>query len=252
MNKSRSRGRPRGTSTTKDDILAAARRRFLEHGYDGVTLRAVATDAGVDVALISYYFGSKKGLFGAAMALGANPALLLAGELQGPLNSLPERLVRHGAARLGRPGHRPVPARLPGRHRPRPARGPDLRRDDGAGDGAGHRGPVRRRRRGHPPRIAGDQPAGRDDPQPLRPPGGAAGLPLALGDRPADGTRDARRPRRARSTGWGGFETGARAPSSTTGQRGRFLNHRVPLVEEVALRPSRNHAVPERWSRDRR
>jgi AcrR family transcriptional regulator len=94
MNKSRSRGRPRGTSTTKDDILAAARRRFLEHGYDGVTLRAVATDAGVDVALISYYFGSKKGLFGAAMALGANPALLLAGELQGPLNSLPERLVR--------------------------------------------------------------------------------------------------------------------------------------------------------------
>lgn len=94
MNKSRSRGRPRGTTTTRADILEAARRRFLAHGYDGVTLRAVAADAGVDVALISYYFGSKKGLFGAAMALGANPALLLAGELQGPLNSLPERLVR--------------------------------------------------------------------------------------------------------------------------------------------------------------
>jgi AcrR family transcriptional regulator len=94
MNKGRGRGRPRGTTTTKADILATARRLFLEHGYDGVTLRAVAADAGVDVALISYYFGSKKGLFGAAMALGANPALLLAGELQGPLNSLPERLVR--------------------------------------------------------------------------------------------------------------------------------------------------------------
>jgi AcrR family transcriptional regulator len=95
MNKARGRGRPRGTSTTtKADILAAARRLFLEHGYDGVTLRAVAGDAQVDVALVSYYFGSKKGLFGAAMALGANPALLLAGELQGPLNSLPERLVR--------------------------------------------------------------------------------------------------------------------------------------------------------------
>jgi len=59
-----------------------------------VTLRSVATDAQVDVALISYYFGSKKGLFGAAMALAANPALLLAGELTGPLNSLPERVVR--------------------------------------------------------------------------------------------------------------------------------------------------------------
>jgi AcrR family transcriptional regulator len=94
MNKSRGRGRPRGTTTTKADILASARRLFLEHGYDGVSLRAVAGDTGVDVALISYYFGSKKGLFGAAMALGANPALLLAGELQGPLNSLPERLVR--------------------------------------------------------------------------------------------------------------------------------------------------------------
>ena len=94
MNKTRGRGRPRGTTTTKADILTAARRRFLEVGYDGVTLRAVAAEAGVDVALISYHFGSKKGLFGAAMALGANPALLLAGELQGPLNTLPERLVR--------------------------------------------------------------------------------------------------------------------------------------------------------------
>src|SRR3954449_9111236 len=95
MNKARGRGRPRGTSTTtKADILAAARRLFFEHGYDGVTLRAVASDAGVDVALISYYFGSKKGLFGAAMALGANPALLLAEELRGPLNSLPERIIR--------------------------------------------------------------------------------------------------------------------------------------------------------------
>jgi len=74
--------------------LSAARRRFLEDGYDRVTMRSVAADAGVDVALISYYFGSKKGLFGAAMALAANPALLLAGELTGPLNSLPERVLR--------------------------------------------------------------------------------------------------------------------------------------------------------------
>ncbi|HEY3528851.1 MAG TPA: TetR family transcriptional regulator [Nocardioides sp.] len=93
MNKARNRGRPRGTTTTRADILAAAHRRFLEDGYDRVTLRAVAADAGVDVALISYYFGSKKGLFGAAMALAANPPDLLAREMHGPLNSLPERLV---------------------------------------------------------------------------------------------------------------------------------------------------------------
>jgi AcrR family transcriptional regulator len=94
MNNLRGRGRPRGATTTRADILTAARRRFLENGYDRVTLRAVAGDAQVDVALISYYFGSKKGLFGAAMALGANPAELLASEMGGPLNSLPERIVR--------------------------------------------------------------------------------------------------------------------------------------------------------------
>jgi AcrR family transcriptional regulator len=90
----RPRGRPKGPSTTRADILAAANRRFLADGYDRVTLRAVANDAGVDVALVSYYFGSKKGLFGAAMALTANPAELLVREMKGPLNSLPERIVR--------------------------------------------------------------------------------------------------------------------------------------------------------------
>jgi AcrR family transcriptional regulator len=93
MNNSRTRGRPRGTTTTRADILAAARRRFFTDGYDRVTLRVIAQDAGVDVALISYYFGSKKGLFGASMALEANPAELLVREIDGPLNSLPERLA---------------------------------------------------------------------------------------------------------------------------------------------------------------
>jgi AcrR family transcriptional regulator len=93
MNKGRGRGRPPGRSETRAEILAVARRRFLAEGYAHVSLRSIAADAGVDVALISYHFGSKKGLFGAAMALAANPAELLAQELDGPLNSLPERIV---------------------------------------------------------------------------------------------------------------------------------------------------------------
>jgi AcrR family transcriptional regulator len=77
------RGRRPGASDTRGAILAAARQKFLEHGYQAVTLRAIAEDAGVDVALISYYFGSKRGLFGAAMALVANPAEVLTRVLDG-------------------------------------------------------------------------------------------------------------------------------------------------------------------------
>ena len=76
MNKSPGRGRRTGAPDTREAIRLAARARFLADGYQAVTLRKVAADAGVDVALISYYFGSKVGLFGAAMALPVNPAEL--------------------------------------------------------------------------------------------------------------------------------------------------------------------------------
>ncbi len=94
MNKSRGRGRPRGRTETRTQIVEVARRRFLADGYDRVTMRSVAEEAGVDAALISYHFGSKHGLFGACMELPANPADMLASALAGPLQSLPERLVR--------------------------------------------------------------------------------------------------------------------------------------------------------------
>ena len=94
MNKKLGRGRRPGSPDTQEAIRRAARERFLRDGYQGVTMRAVAGDAGVDVALVSYYFGSKQGLFGAAMALPANPAELLGAELAGDPQTLPERLLR--------------------------------------------------------------------------------------------------------------------------------------------------------------
>ena len=58
-----------------------------------MTMRSVAAEAGVDAALVSYFFGSKKGLFGAALALPANPPELLRGALAGDPASLPERVL---------------------------------------------------------------------------------------------------------------------------------------------------------------
>jgi AcrR family transcriptional regulator len=62
------RGRPLKQDATQDKqerILDAAEEYFSEHGFDGVSIRDVATAAGVDTALLHYYFDTKKGLFDA-------------------------------------------------------------------------------------------------------------------------------------------------------------------------------------------
>ena len=56
-------GRPEGTSAVRDEIMDAAEAQFAELGYAGTTLREIAAATNVTQALISYYFGSKYGLF---------------------------------------------------------------------------------------------------------------------------------------------------------------------------------------------
>ncbi|WP_328392396.1 TetR family transcriptional regulator [Streptomyces sp. NBC_00390] len=89
----RTRGRPRGNPLTRQSIVAAARALFLEHGYRRTTLRAVAGAAGVDPALITYYFGSKKGLFADVMQFQCANALTVDAVLGGDLATLPDRLI---------------------------------------------------------------------------------------------------------------------------------------------------------------
>lgn len=48
-------------------ILTAARASFATNGYAATSLRSVARDAGVDPALVSYYFQNKSGLLDAAL-----------------------------------------------------------------------------------------------------------------------------------------------------------------------------------------
>ena len=51
------------TPSKRDRILDVAERLFAEHGFDGVTIRQIASGAEVDVALASYHFGKKLDLF---------------------------------------------------------------------------------------------------------------------------------------------------------------------------------------------
>jgi len=57
--------RKKSPSPKSERILDVAEELFALHGYDGVTLRQIATGAGVDVALASYHFGKKLDLFNA-------------------------------------------------------------------------------------------------------------------------------------------------------------------------------------------
>lgn len=64
MNDRRGRGRPSEPDTdTSAAIAGAALQRFAARGFEAISLREIAGDAGVDVALISYRFGGKLGLW---------------------------------------------------------------------------------------------------------------------------------------------------------------------------------------------
>lgn len=88
----RQRTGPRG-GDTRGDILRAARESFGEKGYDTTSMRAVARAAGVDVALVSYYFGSKDALFAATMELPVSPAELIDRAFDAGVDEAGPRLV---------------------------------------------------------------------------------------------------------------------------------------------------------------
>lgn len=71
-------GRRAGENRTREAILDTARRSFAEHGYDGATIRAIAAAAGVNPALVHHFYGTKEGLFAAAMRLPVVPSEILA------------------------------------------------------------------------------------------------------------------------------------------------------------------------------
>jgi AcrR family transcriptional regulator len=57
----------RKSDRTRRAILDSARSHFAARGFDGANLRAISADASIDPAMVKRYFGSKEGLFAAAV-----------------------------------------------------------------------------------------------------------------------------------------------------------------------------------------
>ncbi|MGZ4516226.1 MAG: TetR/AcrR family transcriptional regulator [Mycobacterium sp.] len=59
----------RDGKVTRATILRAARAQFSTQGFERTTIRSIASEAGVDPALVMHYFGSKADLFAAVSRL---------------------------------------------------------------------------------------------------------------------------------------------------------------------------------------
>ncbi|NGY57384.1 TetR/AcrR family transcriptional regulator [Lentzea sp. NEAU-D13] len=89
------RGRRAAGEDTRAALIAAAREVFVEKGYDGATVRAIAAKAGVDAAMVNHWFGGKEGLFAqSVLQLPFDPAEILKRLLDGPVEQAGERIIR--------------------------------------------------------------------------------------------------------------------------------------------------------------
>jgi AcrR family transcriptional regulator len=76
MPRSRTRGPAaavKSPEATRRRLLEAAERLFLDHGFDGTSLRMLTAAAGVNLAAVHYHFGGKEELFRAMLAARFDP-----------------------------------------------------------------------------------------------------------------------------------------------------------------------------------
>jgi TetR/AcrR family transcriptional regulator len=74
-------------------ILAAAEKLFAERGLTGVAVREIASEAGVNGAMIHYYFGNKDGLYDAVLENAASTVRSLIANATGNDSSVKDRLT---------------------------------------------------------------------------------------------------------------------------------------------------------------
>ncbi|MEW9555506.1 TetR family transcriptional regulator [Nonomuraea sp. NPDC050783] len=94
-------GRRPGPSTTRDEIVAAAAAAFTTTGYEAVSVRKVAAEAGVDPALVRRFYGGKEQLFSAVITSVFRPEQAVTMLLDGPRAKLGRRLAAYVLDLLG-------------------------------------------------------------------------------------------------------------------------------------------------------
>jgi AcrR family transcriptional regulator len=88
MSRRATAARSRETTSTRDVILDAAERRFAERGFAGVSVREIATDAGLkNQASLYHHFRHKRALYEAVLTRGIEPILAVVAESSAPANA---------------------------------------------------------------------------------------------------------------------------------------------------------------------
>ncbi|MEK7298521.1 MAG: TetR family transcriptional regulator [Candidatus Margulisiibacteriota bacterium] len=80
--------------STRALLLQSGKRLFSLKGYDGTTVKDLADEAGVNISLVSYYFGGKEGLYRACLQDFSDSRLQLAKRILTDPESVDDLKVR--------------------------------------------------------------------------------------------------------------------------------------------------------------
>ncbi len=78
----------------REIILSVAMKLFGQKGFEGTSVRDIASGAGVNIAMISYYFGSKEKLFESVVEYKSSGMKMIVAELENSSVSSIEKIDR--------------------------------------------------------------------------------------------------------------------------------------------------------------
>jgi len=81
------------SADSRTRLIEVAKRLFATHGYEGVSVRDIAAEAGLNLSMVSYYFGGKDGLLEACLQESGQKQLDLAVSLLTPVATAKEFLA---------------------------------------------------------------------------------------------------------------------------------------------------------------